>query len=79
MKNKILNKLTVKWSKKENCFWWQYPCRQGCFLGADIADFMSKLKKDPDWKDFDFTTLKLTIEVTPEKYEDLVKNPPEYR
>lgn len=79
MEGKIRNKLKIKWSKKEKCFAWQYPCRQGCFLGADIVDFMRKLMKDPDWKDFDFTTLKLTIEVTSEKYEDLVKNPPECR
>lgn len=79
MKNKILNKLTVKWNKKENCFGWKYPCRQGDGLGYEISSFMNKLMKDYNWKDFDFTTLKVTIEVTAEKYKDLVKNPPECR
>lgn len=79
MVNKPIKKLTVKWSKKKKCFCWQYPCIQGCFLGADIVAFMSKQMKNPDWEDFDFRTLKLTIEVTPEKCEDLIKNPPEYR
>ena len=46
MKNKILNKLTVKWNKKESCFGWKYPCRQGDGLGYEISCFMNKLMKD---------------------------------
>lgn len=79
MKNKPIKNLTIKWNKKENYFGWKYPCRQGHSLGYEICKAINKIMEDPDWSDFDFKTLKLTIKVTPEKYEYLVKNPPEYR
>ena len=59
MKNKILNKLTIKWNKKENCFGWKYPCRQGDGLGYEISIFMNELMKDYNWKDFDFESVEI--------------------
>lgn len=75
-KDKIQTTLKVRWNKKENCFGWKYPCRQGNCLGYDISKFIQELMKDKNYQDFDFKTFKCTIEITKEKYEALVKEPP---
>ena len=75
-KDKIQTTLKVRWSKKENCFEFLYPCRQGKFLGYEIARFMQQLIKKNEFEDFDLKTFKCTVEITKEKYEKLVKEPP---
>lgn len=76
MKKKIKTALKVRWNKKENCFGWEFPCRQGNFLGYDISKFVQELMKDSDYQDFDFKTFKCTVEITKDKYEELLKEPP---
>lgn len=75
-KNKLQTTLKVYWDKKADCFAWKYPCKQGNYLAYDISKFMLELMKDENYIDFNFKTFKCTIEVTKEKYEELVKDPP---
>ena len=75
-KNKIQKVLRVNWNKKENCFGFSYPCRQGKFLGYEVAVFMQELIKKGLYSDFDLKSFKCTVELTEEKYEQLVKEPP---
>ena len=70
-KDKIQTKLKVSWNKKENCFGWEFPCRQGNFLGYEIAKFMQELIKKNMYDDFDLKTFECTVKITKSKLEEM--------
>ena len=72
---KLDEKLYIKWSKKEQDLIIYYPCREGKWLGYDIAKLVKDAFKD-HIVDFDITTFKCEIELNEKKKAELKENPP---
>lgn len=72
---KLDEKLYIKWSKKEQDLMIYYPCRQGKWLGHDIAKAIKDAFKEYV-DEFDITSVKCEIKLTEKKKLELKENPP---
>ena len=72
---KLDEKLYIRWSKREQDLMFYYPCRQGKYLGYDIAHAVKEAFKEYV-DEFDITTFKCEIELTEKKKAELKENPP---
>ena len=72
---KLDEKLYVKWSKREQDLIFYYPCRQGKYLGYDIAHAVKEAFKEYV-DEFDITTFKCEIKLTEKKKIELKESPP---